>query len=287
MFEARERRTRPGLDDKVLTEWNALFLHSLADAAMVLERDDWKEAAIANGEFLLRELRGDDGRWFRSWHADGEPRARHAALAADHAALVEAFVRLNELTGEARWITVARETADTMLDWFWDPVQGGLYTTAHDAEELVTRQKDLLDTATPSANSSAVHGLLRLAALTGEQRYRNHADRILQLLASVVESAPAAVSNALLAIELRQRGLVEIAIGGTAPELSRLARVLWRPDAVLAWGERYDSPLWEGRDDGKAYVCRDHVCQSPVETPEALFEQITGRPLPAGTRLQP
>ena len=100
LLEARAKRRRPGLDDKVLTEWNALFLWALADAAAVFQRDDWKSAAVANAEFLLRELRDERGRWRRSWQADGSPRARHAALAADHAALVLAFQRLAELTGE-------------------------------------------------------------------------------------------------------------------------------------------------------------------------------------------
>ena len=285
LLTTRSRRARPGLDDKVLTEWNALFLSSLADAAMVLRRDDWAAAAVRNGEFLLRELRGDDGRWFRSWHADGIPHARHRALAADHAALVEAFIRLSELTGEARWMVAARETADTMLDWYWDPSDGGLYTTADDAESLVVRQKDLHDGVTPSANSSAVHGLLRLATLTGEVRYRNHADRILQLLAPVIDTAPGGVSNALLALELRHRGIAELTIVGDAPELVHLAQVLWRPDLVLAWGEPYDSPLWDDRNDGHAYLCRDSVCQLPVTDPAALFEQITGRPPPDGVTL--
>ena len=286
ILAARSRRPQPGLDDKVLTEWNALFLHALADAAAIFQRDDWKAAAVANGEFLLRELRGANGRWSRSWQADGEPRARHAALAADHAALVEAFIRLHELTGEARWVHAARETADTMLDWFWDPVRGGLYTTAEDGEQLVVRQKDVLDNATPSANSTAAHGLMRLAALTGELRYANHADRILQLLASVVDKAPGAVSNALLAMEMRQRGLTELAIVGEAPRLVKLAQRLWRPDIVLTWGEPFDSPLWDGRQDGFAYLCRDYVCQQPVDTPEALWEQIAGKPLPEGVDLQ-
>ena len=280
LLEARDRRPRPGLDDKVLTEWNALFLWSLADAAAVLGRDDWKQAAVANGEFLVRELRRPDGRWLRSWQADGEPPARHLALAADQAALVDAFIRLAELTGEARWVGYARDTADTLLDWHWDPVGGGLFTTAEDAEQLVVRQKDLHDQATPSANSTAAHALLRLAALTGEQRYAHHADRILQLLAPVIEAAPAAVSNALLAVELRQRGLLELAVVGDAPELVRTAQTLWRPDVVLAWGEPYESPLWEGREDGHAYLCRDHVCGRPVTTVAELYEQLTGRPAP-------
>lgn len=286
LLQVRAGRPRPGLDDKVLTEWNALFLFALADAAATFQRADWKQAAIDNGEFLLRELRDERGRWFRSWQADGSPKARHTALAADHAALVGAFIRLGELTGEARWITAARETADTMLDWFWDPVEGGLYTTAEDAEELVVRQKDVYDDAMPSANSNAANALIRLAALTGEQRYANFADRILQLIAPIAKQAPAGVSNALLALETRLRGLVEVVVVGDAPDLVRVAHLLWRPDVVLAWGEPYESPLWDGRQDGYAYLCRDHVCQQPVSTPEDLFEQLTGKPVPEGVNLR-
>jgi uncharacterized protein len=274
---ARSERPHPGLDDKVLTEWNALFLSSLAQAAAVFGRRDWLDAAIANAEFLLRELRTEDGRWMRSWQSDGRPPARHMALAADHAALVDAFTRLGEATGEARWIAEAVRTADTMLDWFFDPEQGGLFTTAEDAEALVVRQKDLTDGATPSANSTAAIALFRLAALTGEQRYANQADRILQLLAAAVDTAPGQHSNALVATDLRRRGLTEVVVVGDRPDLVRLAQSVWRPDTVLAWGEPYDSPLWVDRGDGFGYVCRNYTCELPQDTLQGFAEALTGR----------
>jgi uncharacterized protein YyaL (SSP411 family) len=275
--EARSARSRPGLDDKVLTEWNALFLSALARAAAVFGRSEWLDAATATAEFLVRELRADDGRWFRSWHADGRPRARHMALAADHAALVDAFTRLAEASGEARWIHEAMRTADTMLDWFFDPEHGGLYTTAEDAEALVVRQKDLIDGATPTANSAAAIALHRLAALTGEQRYANQADRILHLLAAAAEKAPAQHSNALVATDLRRRGLTEVVVVGDRPDLVRLAQSIWRPDTVLAWGEPYDSPLWNDRAEGFGYVCRDYTCELPQDTVQGFAETLTGR----------
>ena len=277
LLTARSQRPRPGLDDKVLTEWNALFLSSLAQAAAVFGRRDWLDAAIANGEFLLRELRSPSGRWSRSWQADGTPRARHDALAADHAALVDAFTRLAEATGEARWIAEAVATAETMLEWFWDPDHGGLYTTAEDAEALVVRQKDITDGATPSANSSAAIALFRLAALTGEQRYANHADRILQLLAGQLATSTSQFSNALVATDLRRRGITEVVIAGRRPDLVRLAQSIWRPDTVLAWGEPYDSPLWHERSDGFAYICREYSCQAPQDTVQGFAEALTGR----------
>ena len=120
---------RPGLDDKVLTEWNALFVGALAEAAAATGRSDWLAAAGETARFLLRQLRRDDGRWLRSWQGG---RARHLAYAADYAALVDAFTRLAEASGEARGISEARATADDMLELFWDDDNGGLFTTGKD-----------------------------------------------------------------------------------------------------------------------------------------------------------
>ena len=99
LFEARAQRPPPGLDDKVLTEWNALMLATLAEAARRARRADWLDAAVANGRVPARNLRGDDGRWLRSWQADGDRRPATTRSAADHAALVDAFTRLAEATG--------------------------------------------------------------------------------------------------------------------------------------------------------------------------------------------
>jgi uncharacterized protein YyaL (SSP411 family) len=116
--------------------------------------------------------------------------------------------------------------------------------------------------------------LLRLAALTGEQRYANHADRILQLFGAVLDQAPGAFSNALAAVALRVGGITEVAIVGDRPDLVRAVRAAWRPEVVLAWGEAYESPLWEGRVEGLGYVCRQYSCQAPQSTPDGLAAQL-------------
>ncbi len=272
LFGAREQRVRPGLDDKVLTEWNGLMLAALAEAAAATGRADWLEAAVATGEFLLRELRRDDGRWLRSWQADGG--ARHLAFAADHGAVVDAFVRLAEATGDARWIDEARTTADALLDLFWDAERGGVFTTGSDAERLITRNKDLMDNATPSANSLAAVALLRLAALTGEARYRNHADQILRLAGPLATRHPGAFGYLLTAVDLAANGIDEVVVTGDRPDLVRVAQRMYLPGAVLAWGDRYDSPLWEGRADGSAYVCRNYACQLPATDEATLAAQL-------------
>ncbi|HKA85802.1 MAG TPA: thioredoxin domain-containing protein, partial [Acidimicrobiales bacterium] len=272
LFAARERRVRPGLDDKVLAEWNGLMLAALAEAAAATGRRDWLDAAVGTGQFLLRSLRREDGRWLRSWQADGG--ARHLAYAADHAALVDAFVRLAEATGQARWMDAARTTADALLDLFWDDERGGLFTTGKDAERLVARNKDLMDNATPSANSLAAVGLLRLAALTGEGRYRERAERILRLTGSLASQHPTAFGHLLAAVDLAVHGIDEVVVAGERPDLVEVVHDRFLPAAVLAWGERYPSPLWDGREDGRAYVCRNYACRLPAEDPAGLAAQL-------------
>ena len=183
LLARRNARVRPGLDDKVLLGWNALFLSALTEAAAALGRDDWMDAARTNARFLLRELRRDDGRFLRSWHAP------YLAYAEDYAALLEALLTLAELDG-TEWLAEARVVADELLRLFHDAEGGGFFTTGHDAEALVVRAKDLFDDATPSANSLAANGLLRLAALTGDGDYAPPAVAILELLADPMTRAP-------------------------------------------------------------------------------------------------
>jgi uncharacterized protein YyaL (SSP411 family) len=272
LFEAREKRVRPGLDDKVLTEWNALFLSTLAEAAAATHNGEWLAAALQTGEFLLRELRQSDGRWLRAWQGG---RARHLAYANDYAALVDAFTRLAEASGQARWIAEARATADAMLDLFWDDDNGGLFTTGNDAEQLITRPKDVLDSALPSANAVAALALLRLGALVGGARYTERADAILRLLAGPMARQPSAFAHLLEAVDLATTGTTEIVITGDRPDLVAAVQRQYLPNAVLAWGERYASPLFEDRTDGLAYVCRNYACKLPTGEVDELVARIS------------
>ncbi len=279
LFNVRQLRRRPLLDDKVLTEWNGYMLSALSEAAFYFKNDSWLHAAIKNGEFLLRHLRTESGTWHRSWHQDGTPQARHYALSADLAALVDAFTRLGEASGERRWLNHAADIANQLLDNYWDADRGGVFTTAHNGEQLVARQKDLLDNATPSANSTTALALYRLAALTGDARYENHADRILQLLDKTMRTTPSAAGHALSALRLRHLGITEVVVPGAAPnqitqDFVDVLRESWRPNVVIAWGEADESPLWAGRGAGLAYVCERNVCMAPVSSPVELRRNL-------------
>ena len=281
LAERRSTRVRPGLDDKVLTEWNALMTASLAEAAMAAARPDWLDAAVANGEFLLAELRRDDGRWMRSWQASStggagaSGRARHLAYAADLAALVDAFTLLGEATGRRRWIDEAVGAAEQLLRLFADPAQPGFFTNGSDAEELIARPKDLQDGATPSAQSSAAVALLRLSALTGDDRWRAPALGILRMLGQVSAEHPLAFANLAAAIELETSGTTEVVVVGDRPDLVAEMWRPWLPTAVRSWGEPLDGPLWEARPAGAAYVCRHFTCGLPATDATVLAEQLT------------
>jgi hypothetical protein len=225
------------------------------------------------GEFLIRELLVD-GRWRRSWQADTG--ARHLAVAADHAALVDAFTRLAEATGRAVWLSRAGQTADALLALFRDPDDDLLFTTGHDSERLVARQKDLLDGATPSANSMAAVGLARLGALTGENGYVDAADAILRRLGELATRHPMSFAHLLAAADLTADAQ-EVVVTGDRGDLVAAVQSRYLPRTVVAWGERTASPLWEERpDDGRAYVCEGYTCQLPVDSVDALVAQLSG-----------
>jgi uncharacterized protein YyaL (SSP411 family) len=274
LFDSRKTRVRPGLDDKVITEWNAMMLSTIAEAASLMGRADWLEAALLNGEFLVNNLRDENGEWKRSWHDSGSPKARHHALAADISHLVDAFTRLGEASGQAKWMLFAREAADDLLDNYWDNERGGVFTTPKTGETLIVRQKDVMDNATPSANSTAANALYRLAALSGEEKYAHHADSILRLLSRISTSAPTAFSNLLNAVHLRHVGVTEVVITGSRSDLLREFNKRWIPTAVIAWGETYESPLFANRKPDMAYVCKQYACMSPSSDPAQFVEAL-------------
>ena len=284
LYEARAERIRPGLDDKRLTAWNALMLSALADAGAVLERDDYVHAAIACAEFILRELRDDDGRLLRTWK-DGRGRLR--AYLEDYAFLLEALLTLYESTFDPRWYREAVALADQMTRHFADGDRGGFFMTADDHEQLAARRKDLDDSPIPSGSSAAAFGLLRLALLSGESSYERNAVGVLQLLYPMAVKHPQGFGHLLRAADFYLAPVKEVAIVGSAErrnELVRVVREAFRPHLVLAAGVGSQAasaseppigvPLLEGREpvDGSAaaYVCEHFVCQAPALTAAEL-----------------
>ncbi len=171
--DARNRREPPFRDEKVITGWNAYVLRALAEAGAVLGREDYRQAARENAEFLLSNLKSGN-RILRSWK-DGT--ARIPGFLEDYAGLGNALLTLHGATLEPRWLREAREVLDLMLELFWDPHQGAFFDTPRDGEDLIFRPRDIPDKATPSGHSLAVELLVRGAGAFGEQALLDQAAR--------------------------------------------------------------------------------------------------------------
>ena len=288
LLAVRATRSQPARDDKAIAAWNGLAIAALADAGRFLPApagERYRAAAVMAAEAILAGLRRPDGRLGRSWK-DG--RSSGEGVLDDYADLAGGLLAVYEATFDERWFGAARELADVILARFADPA-GGFFDTADDHEALVTRPKDPQDNATPAGGSMAALVLLRLAALTGETRYRAAAEAALATVAPYLERYPTGFANWLSAAQLASNGIVELAIVGDVADpateaLVSVAREGGRDDLVLAVsGDPATStvPLLADRAaiGGRptAYVCREFACRLPVTEPDALRAELAQR----------
>ena len=278
LYAARAQRVWPGRDDKAITAWNALALRSFAEAAEALGRDDYRAAAVKNADFLLATMLRE-GRLLRTWR-NGQ--AKIDAYLEDYAALANALLSVYALTGEPRYFTAARGLGDDILRRFWDEETQAFFDTAADHERLIGRPRELSDNATPSGSSQTCEALLRLAALTSEARYRDHAARTLLPLVPLMLRSPSGFGRYLCALDDLIGPFYEVALVGAADdERLRALRAEvaqhYQPRMALAWGAPGEDPAVpllaeRGLVDGApaAYVCQGFVCQRPVTSPADL-----------------
>jgi uncharacterized protein len=282
LLERRASRPQPARDDKALAAWNGLAIAAFADAGRLLGRADFTAAATRAAEAITAGLLAGDGSLGRSWK-DG--RATGQGVLEDYAHLADGLLALYEATFDERWFTTARALMDRVLARFADPA-GGFYDTADDHERLVARPKDVQDNAVPSGNAMATLVLLRLAAWTGEGRYRDAAERAMRTVTGFVARYPTGFAQWLSAMDLALAPVVEVAIVGDPADKATKALVAettrgFRPNQVVAVSADPGAsaiPLLADRIaiDGRptAYVCRGFVCRLPVTTPEALRAEL-------------
>ena len=286
-LEARNRRVAPGLDDKVLTAWNGLTMRALAEAAGVLDRPDYAEAAARNADFVLRSLRRD-GRLLRTYRRDpatGEGRAKLNGYLEDYSFLIDGLIALHEVTLNERWLLAAIELGNDMVELFWEEASGQFYDTGMDHEELIVRPSDSSDNAAPCGGSMAADVLLRLAVITGDGDLERRAVTALRSARELMARFPTAAGHWLCALDFYLSTPKEIAILGGAQDADTralLARVYASalPNRVLVGGasDAVGIPLLQDREriDGRAtaYVCRNYVCNLPVNEPGELARQL-------------
>lgn len=289
LLAEREKRVKPGLDDKILTAWNGMMLCGFAECYLIFEREDFLQAAIRNADFVLSTLafRDKEG-YLRLLRTARNGKAKLNGYLEDYACYAEGLLWLYEATGDAKWLNTAAELMESMLTYFWDEEGGGFFTTSSDHEALVHRPKDWDDNATPSGNSVAMEVMLKLSLLLGRNDYRERTARMLRSLGDVYQKMPYGFARGLSVLDFYLDSPKEIALLGdlNAPETQALRRVLYEtylPNRVVAFAPGGESlpvgvPLLEGRTlrDGKptAYVCTNFVCKEPVASAEALRGQL-------------
>ncbi len=294
LLTAREGRTRPGRDDKVVAAWNGMAIGVLAEAGVLFNRPDLVAAATEAAELLVsvhysppKESSPVVGtaRILRT-SKDGAA-GSSAGLLEDYACVAAGLLKLSGMTGEARWATVAGALLDTVLTGFADG-NGGFYDTVDDGERLIFRPADPADNATPSGAFAAADALLSYGALTGAERYRDAAVAALKVLPPIAAKYPRAGGMGLAVAEALLSGPAEIAIVGPdddprTADLLRAALHVAPPGAVFALGSGSapdgnaipllaDRPLVSGGP--AAYVCRGFTCQAPVTSPAAVRETL-------------
>lgn len=286
LLQVREKRVRPGSDDKILVSWNALVLLAFSEAARYLNRADYLEIAIHNANFLLGNL-VEKGRLLRSWR---EGKALHYAYLEDYAALALGLLSLYQTDPDPRWYAAAVNLAGELNLHFRDP-QVGFFDTRDDQGELLVRPKGIQDNATPSGNALAVMLLLELAAYSGRGDWRDQAEAALVSIQTFASRYPTAFGFWLNALDFALAPVSEVAILGDKQDerTKALARVLWesyRPDLIAACSElpipEKSPALLEDRsllnDLPTAYVCRHFVCRQPVNDPDQLRGQLEENP---------
>ena len=282
LYRARAKRVWPGRDEKILASWNGLMLRAIAAAARAFENAEFRNLAVANGEFLHREM-VNAGRVMRSY-SKGSTRIR--GFLEDHAAVALGFIGLYELTFDTVWIRRATEIAHSMIEWFWEDETGAFFDTPRDGDDLITRPRDATDNAMPSGTSLAVDLLLTLAELSHDVDMRRRATFVLETLATPAIRYPTAFGHLLGATDMAVNGAVEVAIAGKPGDksfvaLEHEAAVHYVPSLVLAGGlSRKDDriALLEGKEARKgkatAYVCRSYACEEPATSPQVFASQL-------------
>ncbi len=273
LLGVRRQRIPPERDDKVVTEWNAMAIATLAEAASTLGRPDWGDAGVACAEFLIENLRDSDGRWLRSF-CNGQK--GHRATGRDLAWLVEAFTRLAELTGQEDWLEQASSCARQLVSFYAD-VQSLVVLSASDQEGIASRTPDVVDSATPSASSVAAVALLRLGALTDQDWMIERARSMVEATSLALERNPLAFAHMAWARSVLERGLTQVVIPCEVATRYGLTEQAEGPERAHKGLEPESRPIRNPSDPS-------HSPASPTGSPAVSVSGLASKLEPGATR---
>jgi uncharacterized protein YyaL (SSP411 family) len=284
LLQARAPRIRPGLDDKILADWNGLMIAALAEAGLAFERQDWIALASRAFAFIRDRMTGEDGRLRHSWRAG---RARHPASVDDYANLSRAALVLHEATGDPAYLSQANVWVAVLDRHYWDNAGGGYFFAADDTTDLIARAKTASDAAVPAGNGTMVGVLTRLSLLTGDDAYRRCAEAILGAFSGEVGRNFFPLATLINNAEFAQKPLQIVLVGDPADTAFAALRhavyqvslpnrlvIAIKPGETLPAGHpAFGKALVAGR--AAAYVCDGPVCSLPLTDPRALIAALT------------
>lgn len=290
MLEVRDKRVRPGLDDKIITSWNALMISAFARGYQVFEDKRYLDAAEKAAAFVMDKMRTRDGKLLRT-HREGK--SQLYAYLEDYAYAVRAQVDLYEAGFDKRWLLAAEELTEEMIAQFWDEKSAGLFNTGRYHENLIVRTKSTNDSAIPSPVGVAIESFLRLGKLLDRDSYSHKAERLLKANQPYMEKAPQGYLSLLMGVDFLIHPPKEIAIVGQkdsedTKELLKAIHSRFIPNRVIAFLDTSSAdaeeiagkiPLLSGREavNGKAtaYVCENFTCRLPASSPDELIRQLS------------
>ncbi len=288
LFQEREKRVHPRKDDKVLTDWNGLMIAALARAGRILNEKRYTEAAIKAANFIKGNLY-PDGRLHHRYR-DGEVKVE--GYLEDHAFLVWGLLELYEATLDSKWLEWAYQLNQILLDEYLDEENGGFYLTSKDAEEVLTRKKDLNDSALPSGNGITLLNLQQLSTLLEDQKLNEMALMQEKAFSPLVNQAPTGHIIFLMGMINRLGPFYEVVIAGEKgeDETQKLLEIFnenYLPWAVYSlnssdeeWLEsRVESFSEKKPVEGQAtaYVCKQGICELPLTDPSKLLELLKNK----------
>ena len=293
--EARAKRIAPETDDKILIAWNSMMVRTFAEASVVLDRSDYRQAAIQCASFMLTMMREDD-RLKRTFRAG---RSHLNAYLEDYALLADALLAVYEITFDPQWLEEAQTIARVMIEYFLAVPENLFYDTSYDHEKLIVRPRDVFDNAVPSGNAAAADALLKMSDLIGDEELRTIASKNIESVGELMLRSPQAAGQWLCTLEFLLSTPKEIVVIGMQSnnETKALMHAIYddyRPTTLVVGAEPgalanvAHLPLFEGREmlDGKStvYVCENYTCMMPVTSSSALADQLaddnsTGTPL--------
>jgi uncharacterized protein YyaL (SSP411 family) len=287
VFEARSRRIRPGLDNKILASWNGLMLKGLCDAYRAFNKPEYLDTALKNANFIVNKLINSTGRLTRTYKNEanvslsfgaGRGEAGEAiAFLDDYANIIDAFIALYEITFDEQWLTQAKKLTEQAIDHYYDEEGGIFFFTADDDEQLIARKSEIMDGVIPASNSVMACNLKKLGLLYDEQSFLEISAQLLRNILPHLAKYGSAYSNWIMLLMDEIFGTYEIAITGTdAGDRRKEIENNYIPNKIMLGGKQGSLPLLQDKFTAGThiFICKDKTCGLPVTNTADALKQI-------------